>query len=100
MHLLVENGRAARLPVAELVLPDKVAQILPQLTVPLDAIWGEFDRPHPGPALQESVLRRFQPHMHFRVIADAGHWAMYERPEAFNATLLDMLGLPPREVRS
>ena len=99
MHLLVSNGRQARLPVVDLVIPDKVLEALPRLTVPLDALWGEFDRPHPDPGLQESVLRRFQPDMGFRVIADAGHWAMYERSDAFNAALLDMLGQPPREFR-
>ena len=98
MHLLVTNGRQARLPVVDLVIPDKVVQVLPQLKVPLDAIWGEFDRPHPDPALQESVLRKFQPDMDFRVIADAGHWAMYERSQAFNAALLDMLSQPQREL--
>ena len=98
MHLLVSNGRQARLPVIDLVIPDKVLLVLPRLKVPLDAIWGEHDRPHPDPALQESVLRQFQPDMDFRVIADAGHWAMYERPEAFNAALLEMLRHPPREV--
>ena len=96
MHLLMANGRRGRLPVKDLVIPDRVVQVLPQLKVPLDAIWGEFDRPHPDPALQEAVLRRFQPEVDFRVIADAGHWAMYERAELFNATLLDMLGQPPR----
>ncbi len=98
MHLLVANARQARLTVPDLVIPDRVVQALPQLTVPLDAIWGEFDRPHPGPALQEAVIRRFQPECDFRVIADAGHWAMYERADAFNATLLDMLALPPRAM--
>ncbi len=98
MHLLVANGRQARLPVVDLVIPDKVLDALPRLTVPLDAIWGEFDRPHPGPALQEAVLRRFQPDCDFRVIAGAGHWAMYERAEAFNASLLDMLSKPPRAM--
>ena len=98
MHLLVSNGRQARLPVVDLVIPDKVVEVLPRVKVPLDAIWGEHDRPHPDPALQESVLRRFQPNMDFRVIADAGHWAMYEKPEAFNAALLAMLRQPLREV--
>jgi pimeloyl-ACP methyl ester carboxylesterase len=96
MHLLVANGRQARLPVVDLVIPDKVLDALPRLTVPLDAIWGEFDRPHPGPALQEAVLRRYQPDLDFRVIAGAGHWAMYERADAFNAALLDILRTPPR----
>ena len=98
MHLLVSNGRAARLPVQDLVIPDRVLNVLPRVKVPLDAIWGEFDRPHPDLALQESVLRRFQPDCDFRVIAGAGHWAMYEKPEAFNAALLEMLRQPPREV--
>ncbi|MEO6716061.1 MAG: alpha/beta fold hydrolase [Novosphingobium sp.] len=99
MHVLVSNGRQARLPVVDLVIPDKVVEVLHRLTVPLDAIWGEFDRPHPDPAAQEAVLRRFQPHMDFRVIADAGHWVMYEREDAFNAALLAMLGQPPREFQ-
>lgn len=96
MHLLVANGRQARLPVVDLVIPDKVVQILPQLKVPVDAIWGQFDRPHPDPALQESVLRHSQPDLDFRVIADAGHWAMYEQAEAVNTAILDMLAKPPR----
>ncbi|MGE3691205.1 MAG: alpha/beta fold hydrolase [Novosphingobium sp.] len=97
-HLLVSNGRQARLTVPDLVIPDRVLQVLPDLRVPLDAIWGEFDRPHPDPALQEAVLRRFQPDCDFRVIAGAGHWAMYEGAGEFNATLLDMLARPLREI--
>lgn len=99
MHLLVSNGRQSRLKdLPDLVIPDRVLKALPHVTVQLDAIWGEFDRPHPTPHLQEEVLRRFQPDCLFRVIADAGHWAMYERPEQFNATLLDMLAQPLREI--
>jgi pimeloyl-ACP methyl ester carboxylesterase len=96
-HLLVVNARKARLLVPELVIPDRLMKILPQVTVPIDAIWGEFDRPHPDPAVQEEVLRRTHPNCNFRVIADTGHWAMYERPEAFNAALLDMLRQPLRQ---
>ena len=94
LHLLMTNARAGRLSVPHLVIPDRVVKVLDRLTVPLDAIWGEFDRPHPDPHVQEAVLRRFQPELDFRVIAGAGHWAMYERAEAFNATLLDMLAHP------
>ncbi len=91
MHLLVANGRRARLQIVDLVLPDRVAQVLPDLQMPIGAIWGELDLPHPDPAAQEQVLRRFQPDTDFRVIAGAGHWVMYERPQAFNAALLDIL---------
>jgi pimeloyl-ACP methyl ester carboxylesterase len=77
-------------------LPDKLLQVLPSICAQLDAIWGEHDRPHPGPAIQEKVLRRFHPHLDFRVITGAGHWAMYERPSEFNRTLLDLLARPLR----
>lgn len=95
-YLLVRNARATRLAGAPgLVLPDKLARILPRVTARVDAIWGEFDRPHPAPHLQEAAIRASHPECLFRVIAGAGHWAMYERPEAFDAALLDILGETP-----
>ena len=98
MYLLIANARKARLVDPAMVLPDRLARILPEVTVPVDAIWGEFDRPHPDPALQEAAIRRVQPDTDFRVIAGSGHWAMYERTEAFNAELIDMLDHPRREL--
>jgi pimeloyl-ACP methyl ester carboxylesterase len=92
MHLLEKNARAARLSNAQqLVLPHKLVKVLPDVKQPVDAIWGANDRPHPDPAIQEAVIRRTHPQADFRVIADAGHWAMYEEPAAFNAALLAML---------
>lgn len=91
-HLLVTMARKARLEgAAALVLPDRLLRILPEVRVPVDAIWGERDRPHPDPARQEAAIRRSHPSCDLRVIAGAGHWAMYERPEAFEAALLDLL---------
>jgi pimeloyl-ACP methyl ester carboxylesterase len=90
--LLVKNGRATRMMQAPtFVMPDRLAYILPRVSARVDAIWGEFDRPHPDPALQEAVIRRSHPECDFRVIEGAGHWAMYEQPEAFNAALLGIL---------
>lgn len=92
-YLLVKNARATRFPDAPgMVLPDKLALVLPRLKAQVDAIWGEFDRPHPAPHLQEAVIRRSHPDCDFRVIAGAGHWAMYERPREFDAALLGILG--------
>jgi pimeloyl-ACP methyl ester carboxylesterase len=100
MHLLVANAAKARIAkIGEFVGPDRLLAVLPELKPPFDALWGEFDRPHPFPHLQEEVLRRFQPDMDFRVIEGAGHWAMYERPDAFNRALLDLLAAPVRTRR-
>jgi pimeloyl-ACP methyl ester carboxylesterase len=96
LHLQALNGRRARIQAETLVLPDKLLNVLPRVSVQLDAIWGEFDGPHPDPAAQATVLRRFQPDLDFRVIAGAGHWAMYERSDAFNRTVLDLLSQPLR----
>lgn len=98
IHLLIRNARRSSINAQALVIPDRLVAVLPDVPVPVDAIWGEFDRPHPDPQLQEEVLRRSHPGADFRVIADAGHWAMYERPDAFNATLLTMLDAMPEKL--
>jgi pimeloyl-ACP methyl ester carboxylesterase len=90
------NGSRARLDPISLVLPDRLLEALPRITVQVDAVWGERDRPHPNPQLQEAVLRRFSPSMDFRVIRDAGHWAMYEQPREFNRVLVELLDTPLR----
>lgn len=91
IDMLLPNAKRARLLGADLVLPDKLLRILPQVRCRVDAIWGEFDRPHPDPELQEAALRTVCPDAGFVVVPDAGHWAMYERPEAFDRVLVAML---------
>ncbi|HUD27240.1 MAG TPA: alpha/beta hydrolase [Novosphingobium sp.] len=98
IHMLLPTAKAARLHVPPLVVPDRLLRILPRVPVPVDAIWGACDLPHPDPAAQEAALRSVQPEALFRVVEDAGHWAMYERPEAFEAALLEILATPLREV--
>jgi pimeloyl-ACP methyl ester carboxylesterase len=96
LYLQAANGRRARIQAEKLVLPDRLIKILPRVSVQLDAIWGEFDGPHPDPAAQGAVLRRFDPALELRVIPGAGHWSMYENPAAFNRTVLDLLSQPLR----
>jgi pimeloyl-ACP methyl ester carboxylesterase len=97
LHIHETNGARARLDPVPLVLPDKLLDALPQLTVQVDAIWGEYDRPHPNPAIQEAALRRFHPKLDFRVIRGAGHWAPYEKPAEFNRTVIALLSRPLRQ---
>jgi pimeloyl-ACP methyl ester carboxylesterase len=96
LHLQATNVRRARIQAETLVLPDKLLLVLPRVSVQLDAIWGEHDNPHPDPAAQASVFRRFQPDLDLQVIPGAGHWAMYERSAAFNRAVLDLLSRPLR----
>lgn len=96
IHMLLPTAKAARLHVPPLVLPDRLLRVLPMVRCPVDAIWGGLDWPHPDPAAQEAALRSVKPDADFRVIGGAGHWAMYERPEAFEAELLGILAQPLR----
>jgi pimeloyl-ACP methyl ester carboxylesterase len=99
LHLQELNGFRGRLNPAPLVLPDRLIATLPKVAAQVDAIWGEHDRPHPRPAMQEEALRRVLPDADFRVIEGAGHWAMFERPEAFNRAVLELLDQPLRPGR-
>lgn len=96
LYLLDRDGPRGRLKPQGLVLPDKLLRVLPTVPVQVDAIWGEFDGPHPDPPAQEAALRSVLPDLDFRTIASSGHWVMYEQPESFNRTVLDMLALPLR----
>ena len=98
LHIHEINGVRARLNPTPLVLPDKLISVLPRLTVQIDAIWGDCDRPHPNPHAQEAALRRFQPKLDFRVVRRAGHWVMYEQPEEFNRAVTELLGRPLRQA--
>jgi pimeloyl-ACP methyl ester carboxylesterase len=97
LHIHETNGARARLDPVRLVLPDRLLEVLPRLSAQIDAIWGEHDCPHPHPAVQEAVLRRFHPRLDFRVVRGAGHWAMYEKPAEFNRTVIGLLNRPLRQ---
>jgi len=95
LHMLLPNAKQSRLVAADMVLPDKLLRILRQVRCRVDAIWGEFDRPHPDPALQAAALRSVCPDAGFEVVPDSGHWAMYEQPEAFERALATVLAHIP-----
>jgi pimeloyl-ACP methyl ester carboxylesterase len=99
MHLQVTNGFKGRLNVVDLVMPDKLLLALPKITAQVDAIWADFDQPHPTPDVQEKVLREVHPDLDFRVIANSGHWVMYEQADAFNQVIRELLDHPLRKPR-
>lgn len=100
IDLLGNSPTTGKLDVSGLVLPDRLLAVLPRVQAPVDAIWGEFDRPHPNPGVQAEALRTACPDAEFHVIPGAGHWAMYEQPDAFNAVLIEMLRSGPRRLKS
>lgn len=69
-----------------------LARVLPLCPAPIAGIWGAYDSTtYPFTHERQEMLRRVQPGCPFITIPDAGHWAMYERPDAFNQALLDLL---------
>ncbi|WP_162986881.1 alpha/beta fold hydrolase [Sphingomonas paeninsulae] len=93
LYLQSINIPLARVNPRPLVMPDRLLHVLPRTDVPIDAIWGEFDGPHPNPEVQHDVLKRFRPDLEFRVVKGSGHWVMYEGAEVFNRELGSLLAL-------
>jgi pimeloyl-ACP methyl ester carboxylesterase len=85
LHIQLMRPRYGKIDPGLLVAPDKVLQVLPKVRAPIDVIYGEFDRPHGDPDLQASLVRRSHPGASLHVVPGAGHWAMYENPQAFHA---------------
>jgi pimeloyl-ACP methyl ester carboxylesterase len=67
-------------------------ETLPALRCPVYGIWGEDDVLHRGVQDQlPGALARAPGFVSLVLIPHAGHWAPYERPQAYNAALLAAL---------
>jgi pimeloyl-ACP methyl ester carboxylesterase len=86
------NTRHVRLDSPALIVSRPLAQSLPQLHVPMNAIWGERDQ-IAYYTLEERIaaLRALCPTVELRILPGTGHWAAYESADAFNATLAELL---------
>jgi len=61
---------------------------LARTAMPLTALWGERDQLSVGHIPDRiAAVREARPDARAEVIPDAGHWAMYEAPDAFDAAL-------------
>jgi 2-hydroxy-6-oxonona-2,4-dienedioate hydrolase len=92
VDLQIDNVQRARVRSGAIPDSDVLLHALPSITARMGGIWGERDAlAAPYIDLRRAALERVQPDVDFRVVPGAGHWVLYEAPEAANAALLGML---------
>ncbi|GGG43263.1 4,5-9,10-diseco-3-hydroxy-5,9,17-trioxoandrosta-1(10),2-diene-4-oate hydrolase [Caldovatus sediminis] len=86
------NASHSRLDTPALIARRPLAESLPQLSIPVNAVWGERDQyAYWGLEERIAVIRELCPHAHVHVVPVAGHWLAYEDAPAFNAYLEERL---------
>lgn len=92
IHVQTETVRRARARSGKIPWTGTLAKALERVDTRIAGVWGEKDV-IAGPYLDDrrALFQSIQPGCEFRIIDGAGHWVMYERPQAFNAVLLDLL---------
>jgi pimeloyl-ACP methyl ester carboxylesterase len=86
------NTQHARLRSRDFASTTSLKDRLPAVQGAVRGIWGARDAVA-YPYVQErlDVLREVRPELRSEIIENAGHWVMYEAPDAFNAALSRML---------
>ena len=94
IELQAENVSKARFRSRDFAETEIVSEGLKHIAAPLRTIWGEHDViASPSIEVCSDILRRYHPELVNRTIPGAGHWVMYEKGDAFNAALLELLSL-------
>lgn len=93
LALHAANVARDRMPRRRMSSTDIVAKTLPQLQVPVSAMYGEHDALYKGrlPALQAAMQRASAHWGQWHTVGGAGHWVQYEAPQLFNAALSAVL---------
>lgn len=92
VHIQRENGLRMRYHVTRTGATTMLRDFLPRVDTKLSCIWGAHDVYVIGNRDERvAVMRQSHPDLRVEMIADAGHWVMYERPDAFNTALLGLL---------
>jgi len=87
------NVKRDRLRRRRIARTDVLAKAQSRWSCPVHGVWGELDALYSGTLAQvPHVLSRMAS---FTVVPDAGHWVMFERPEAFHAAVDPLLIEPP-----
>jgi pimeloyl-ACP methyl ester carboxylesterase len=94
VHIQADNASKARFRSRPFAATDEIKRTLRQVAAPVGAVWGEHDQicRDGGAETRFAALRGSHPDLVARLVRDAGHWAMYEQPAAFNAALAEVLG--------
>jgi 2-hydroxy-6-oxonona-2,4-dienedioate hydrolase len=97
LSLHAANVQRDRMPRRRLSSTDIVARALPQLQVPVSAIFGEHDALYRErlSELQAAMPRLAQAWGQWHTVAGAGHWVQYEAAQAFDQALQQVLGSVP-----
>ena len=92
IHVQTQTVRRARVRSGKIPWTGTLTHALRRIDTTLAGIWGVNDL-IAAPYMDDRIelFQSIQPGCEFRLIEDAGHWVMYERPDAFNATLLELL---------
>ena len=94
VHIQAENIRRARFKSRAYAGTNEIPATLPHVTAQLRAIWGAGDvLATPSVEARYAILRKDHPELLTRTIADAGHWAQYEQPAAFDRAVQELTGL-------
>jgi len=94
VYLQSENIRRARFRSRPFARTNEIRAKLPEVIVPVRAIWGADDQTaKPSVEARYDALREGHPELVTRTVPDAGHWVMYEQPAAYTAALLEVLAL-------
>jgi 2-hydroxy-6-oxonona-2,4-dienedioate hydrolase len=92
IYLQMETVKLARTKSRPIAVTDVLRRALPSIKARLHSIHGGEDASNFGQSSErEKLFRLIQPGSNFRIIDNAGHWVMYEAPDAFNSTLLELL---------
>lgn len=60
--------------------------------VPVKVVYGQFDAPGlPNIAAKKDLFEAVRSNIDFEIIADAGHWLQYEKPDTFNQVTMQWL---------
>jgi pimeloyl-ACP methyl ester carboxylesterase len=92
IYLQANNVGKARFRSRPFARGDEIRRNLPDVRVPVRAIWGADDSTAlPSIEARYGVLREGHPELVTHTVPDAGHWVMYEQPDAYVAALMQIL---------